>query len=719
MFNSWVPLIPVRWFSVPALLLTAGLLYSQDLAKLARAYRNNPSPLTQAAVMDYANTHADSRGALALLVLGTKETEEKQFDLALPHLISAAQRLPLISDYLAFFSATARFETETYGEVERLLKPVWERSPASPLVAKSVFLLAHAYLKEGQPRKALALVELHLAALNKPEAELLLARAYAAAGDAAGERGHYARLLTEFPSSPEAAEAADDPARLAGLAPMARLNRAVRLLDRDSGTLAIRELELAIPNLTGAMLDRARLKLGVARYFARSYAPAYEWLRSLNLPGGETDAERLFYMVRCARRLDRAQDVQKALEQLAAAHPQSRWRLQALLAAGDYQGCSTSFPADPQAADCHWRLAWAAYRAQRPDAKDLFLNLVSRSPGSEKVSNALYFLARIAESANDPASARTYYQEINSAYPNFFYATLARERLKSVAIARAPASPATTAFLRSIAFPVHARVDFEPSAIMRQRSERARLLASAGLDDLAENELRYAARSDGKPESVAMELAELATARDAPDMGIRYIKQLIPNYLRLPLDSTPGKFWKLAFPLPYRASLEQYSREHNLDPFIVAALIRQESEFNPRIVSHANAYGLTQLLPSTARELARKLKMSMTANDILFTPDFNLRIGTYFLRSLLDRLGGKWEATLASYNAGPTRVAQWLAGSNFREPAEFVETIPFDETRNYVQSVLRNADLYRRLYGPRPGALASTDGDIGRSSALP
>ena len=713
MFNSWVRRIPVRWFSVPTLLIATGLLYSQvysqDLATLARAYRTNPSPQNRSAVEDFASTHADSSGALALLVLGTKEAVD---------LTSATKRLSLISDYPAFFSATARFDAEQYGEVERLLKPVWERSPASPLLAKSVSLLANAYVKQGQPRKALALVQLHLASLSKPAAELLLAKASGAAGDAAAERGHYERLLTEFPSSPEAAEAADDPARLAGLSPMSHLNRAVRLLDRESGTLAIRDLELAIPSLTGAMLDRARLKLGVARYFARSYGPAYDWLRSLNL-AGEGDAERLYYMVRCARRLDHAQDVQKSLEQLAAAHAQSRWCLQALVAAGDFQGCSTSFPADPQAADCHWRVAWAAYRAQRPEARDLFLNLVNRSPASDKVPSALYFLARIAESASDPATARAYYEEINSGYPNFFYATLARERLKSTGIVRAMASTATTAFLRSVAFPVRARVDFTLSAVARQRSERARLLASAGLDDLAENELRFGARTEGQPEAMALELAELAAAREAPDVGIRYIKQLIPNYLRLPLDSTPGKFWKLAFPLPYRAALEQHSRESNLDPFMVAALIRQESEFNPRIVSHANAYGLTQLLPSTARELARKLKMPMTANDILFTPDFNLRIGTYFLRSLLDRLGGRWEATLASYNAGPARVAQWLAGASFREPAEFVETIPFDETRNYVQSVLRNADLYRRLYGPSPGALASTDGDIGRSTALP
>jgi soluble lytic murein transglycosylase len=85
--------------------------------------------------------------------------------------------------------------------------------------------------------------------------------------------------------------------------------------------------------------------------------------------------------------------------------------------------------------------------------------------------------------------------------------------------------------------------------------------------------------------------------------------------------------------------------------------------------------------------------------NMLFQPDTNLRMGTYYLRSLLDSLQGQWEQALASYNAGKRHVTSWLTWNQFREPAEFVETIPFNETRNYVQSVLRNADVYRRLYG--------------------
>ena len=121
--QSWVPPIPARWYKTPALLLAASLLQSQDLAPLARAYRNQPSVQTRSAVLDYANARQDASGALALLVLGSKEAEEKQFDVALSHLSAAAKRLPALADYPAFFSATARYETENYNQVERASSP--------------------------------------------------------------------------------------------------------------------------------------------------------------------------------------------------------------------------------------------------------------------------------------------------------------------------------------------------------------------------------------------------------------------------------------------------------------------------------------------------------------------------------------------------------------------------------------------------------------------
>ena len=395
---------------------------------------------------------------------------------------------------------------------------------------------------------------------------------------------------------------------------------------------------------------------------------------------------------------------------------QSHWRLEALISVGNYYAahdqpetaqplyrtCFESFPGDPQSAACHWKVAWFTYLHDPAQAEPMLREHLARYPASDQVSPALYYLGRIAESKSDWGAARVYYDTINNAYPNYYYAILARERLETPSIASATASAATTQFLTGVQFVNrHVPESFDATPVTKQRIDRAHLLDVAGLDDWAEGELRFGAKADGQPQIMALELAELATERDAPDQGIRYIKHYAPGYLSLSLDSAPEKFWRLAFPLPYRKSLEEYCRAQMLDPYLMAALIRQESEFNPNAVSPANARGLAQVLPSTGRQLSRKLKIPRYRTAMLFTPDTNLKLGTYYLKQLSDELQGKWEAALASYNAGKSHVTAWMASANYREPAEFVESIPFNETRVYVQSVLRNAEVYRKLYGQK------------------
>jgi len=227
------------------------------------------------------------------------------------------------------------------------------------------------------------------------------------------------------------------------------------------------------------------------------------------------------------------------------------------------------------------------------------------------------------------------------------------------------------------------------------RIARSRTLRAAGLTDLADEELRFGARTDGQAALLAI---EGAAAAEAPYQGMRMMKALAPDYLNLRLTEAPHRYWELLFPLPFRAELTADARRRGLDPFLVAGLVRQESEFNPEAVSRARAYGLTQVQPGTGRQFARSAGVLRVNTRVLTQPAANLKIGTAILRSMLDHNGGNLEQTLASYNAGPNRVAEWLTWYTYREPAEFVESIPYSETREYVQAVLRNAEMYRRLY---------------------
>src|SRR5262249_21034546 len=203
---------------------------------------------------------------------------------------------------------------------------------------------------------------------------------------------------------------------------------------------------------------------------------------------------------------------------------------------------------------------------------------------------------RMAENKKDFRTARAYYDKISERYPGYYYGVLAKERLTQPALVRAAAAESAIAFLKSVDFPTPSAPEtYEPTAATLRRIERYRLLTAAGLNRLAEAELRFGAKNDAQPNLLAMELARAA---EAPHQGLRCMKSMVSDYLSIPPAAAPGRFWELLFPLPFRRDLVRQSSSADIDPHMVAGLVRQESEFNPKVTSPKNAYGLTQLVPA-------------------------------------------------------------------------------------------------------------------------
>lgn len=683
---------------------------------LVRATRVHSRRLLLAAIVLCAGAATDP---LADLKSGAAALDARRYNAAIATLAPLPKRIPKLADYAAWMLAEAQFESQNYAAVEKSLQPVWTQKPPSPLFARAVILEARAFGENGQTQQAVDLLRAHYSSLAQPEGDLAMATAFESAGDRVSAAVYFQRVYYGYPVSAEAAQAEAEIGKLheqLGAAyppamPDAMLGRAFKLLDAGAYARAKRELESILPDLGGAARDLARVRIGVADYDLKQTLAAQKYLESLEISSPEPDAERLYYVVQCARRLNNHEQVHAVLDRLAREYPHSKWRLEALVSDGNfhlienslddyepqYRACYESFPQEPQAASCHWKIVWAHYLRRRADAADLLRAHLRLFPASEDTPGALYFLGRLAEDARDPGAARAYYEEIARQYPNYYYTVLARERMKQVSAAP---SAQVIEFLRGIAFPprVHT-LDFVPNAAAQARLDRARMLTLAGLDDWADTELRFAAQTEDQPQVMAMELATLASRRGEADHAMRLIKHYASSYLMLPLDSAPADFWKLAFPLPYRGELEKFAKQNGLDPFLVAALIRQESEFNPKAVSPANARGLMQIEPRTGRELSRKLKLRPYSVARLFQPAVSLEFGSFYFKSMMDSLGGRFEAALAAYNAGLSRARSWSSWGEFREPAEFIETVPFSQTRNYIQTVLRNADVYRRLYG--------------------
>jgi soluble lytic murein transglycosylase len=223
---------------------------------------------------------------------------------------------------------------------------------------------------------------------------------------------------------------------------------------------------------------------------------------------------------------------------------------------------------------------------------------------------------------------------------------------------------------------------------------KARLVANAGLNDYIAQEI--AADPDSDSWSALAE-AQLYASFGESFRAMRALKRALPYAMSAPINSIPLAYWRILFPRTWWDTIQTESAKNGLDPYLVASLIRQESEFNPSVISYANAYGLMQLLPSVGKSMSREEGMTHFETFQLLDPLTNIRLGTRYLRKMLDKFGGVQEYALAAYNAGDERVADWQAAGPYHGMDEFVESIPFTQTRDYVQGILRNEDIYRSI----------------------
>ncbi len=716
MQRRWGKTILDRWYKTPGsrlaaavLFLTAPLFAAGDLASVVRAYRQAPTPARKAAVQSYAVTHPKETAA-ANLALGVAAFEQKDYAAAIANL--KRSNMPEIADYTAYYEAAARLESKSAADLAKDLAPTHATEIRSPLAGNAWVLEARALGAGG-----VGVLREHYADLPQPDGDLALADAYQAAGDLPHAADFYQRVFYQYISGDAAARAA---AALLSLKetmgssypmplPQQTLRRADLLLTARQYAAARSEYESLLDQLVGVERDQARVRIGAADLAAGKPGPAAAYLRGLDLKESEADAERHYYLEEAARRMNDDAAMTAAVQHLGKKYPKSPWRLKGIVGAANhflaanrpddylplYKAAYEDFPGDGQAGLYHWKVAFQAYLRDRHNAVDLLREQLRNYPYHATAGAALYFLGRHAEQKREPAAARAIYERLARAFPNQFYAILARDRLQQPELAGAGASEETSRFLAELKLPEPKPVPTEPTRPTSLRIERSRLLRSAGLNDLADAELRFGARTDGQSQLLGM---EMAAAADSPYLALRVMKSLGGDYLTLPVEQAPRKFWEMLFPLPWRSDVETNARQRGIDPFLMAGLIRQESEFNPEAVSGAKAYGLMQVRPVTGREVARQAGVPRLTARMLVQPAVNLKIGSFVLRGMLDANGGKPEETLAAYNAGPGRLAEWKRWGTYREPAEFIESIPFTETRDYVQAVLRNAEMYRRLY---------------------
>jgi len=697
-----------------------------ELRAVSRPFVESATPPRRRELEQFAARHpAHQAGALAYLALGYSAIEEKRFAEAATYLKSGRAIRSQVADYLDYFLASSLQSTGRHREALEVLDGFEQRYPSSSLGGRAVLARAESWIATGQASSAAALLKSRLGALKAPEAEVLLGRACEAAGDPSAAAEAYRHAYYLYPNSDEADDAEQALNRLArrpgkvippASIEMRRLRAELLQSARQYRRAADAYRELAAAT-GGVERERALVAAAAATFQAGMTSRAYTTLAALRVSDAAADAQRLYYLGECQRRMSRGEAYLGTVRRLGELYPNSPWHEEALFSAGNYYLLKRSpddyaryyrmlyerFPAGKYAALAHWRVAWKNHRAgEYETARRLFQEQVTRYPDNPLASGALYWLGRLAEKRS-PALAQAYWRETARHFPQYFYGTLARQRLGGALTAPDPPPPPEVAAVLAAVPEYHPTLLKAPRpADFDEHRRKVQALELTGLLDLAVLELRHSTDDPAHSQYLMLELARLERDRGRFRTAIEHIRRVYPNYFAFPFDELDRKTWELLFPLPWWSTVQANALGAGLDPYLVMALIRQESAFNPWAISSARAYGLMQLLPATARQLSPRAGTKRRPNtSILFDPVTNIQLGTRYLTDMLAHFGGRLEPALAGYNAGPERVDLWLAAENGDDPAQFVESIPFTETREYVQAVVRNAAIYRRLYASK------------------
>jgi soluble lytic murein transglycosylase len=248
-------------------------------------------------------------------------------------------------------------------------------------------------------------------------------------------------------------------------------------------------------------------------------------------------------------------------------------------------------------------------------------------------------------------------------------------------------------------------------------ADLVRALLTAKMYDEAADELRYAQAIWGDLGTVEATFAWTYRQQGQAETGSRQfsfyrgsmnaMKRAYPQYLTAGGEKLPREILRIIYPIAYWDLIQKYSAQNGLDPYVVAALMCQESTFVANIRSPAKAVGLMQLEAATARQYARRLGIPYSSS-VLTTPELSIRIGTAYLADQVREFGQMY-LVLAAYNAGEGRVRRWAPARPGLSQEEFIDDIPFSETQGYVRRILAMAEDYRRLYGPDSGL---TDDDV-------
>ncbi len=517
------------------------------------------------------------------------------------------------------------------------------------------------------------------------------------------------RLWVDFPDQLESAGAEEELRRI-GFPPTpdAWMERGRTLYQKGMyGDAAQAFEQVAAEVSSGPMHQEALLKLGASHCQLRRWSTGRDvlerLLRQRPLPP-EIAAQALAWIAKAAIRMNDEKALfaaDRRFLQLAADRSERAGILflqgvyyedqdQEAKALTRYRKAFQVAPQDPQAQEAIWRVGWIHYRAGRwAAAVQEFDRSLEQYPFGNFAGQVRYWKSRALQRAGKTPQAREEYARLAGRYRHTYYGQLAEDRLAEMrGVARTaeleePDEPAEPSFP-------------SPGFSNAPHYRRAAELTTLGLRDEAARELAWLAERHRDQASLLLVLQDLYRLGRYHEV-LRHLRAHFWAALEQGDLKFPPVFWEMAYPLTFLDRIRQAADGHPVNPLLVAAVAREESSFNPNAVSRVGALGLLQVMPETGIWVADQIGIPSFTPRLLMDPEINLRIGSWYLAHLSRQCGGDVICVAASYNAGPDAVDRWRRDFGNRPPDEFVERIPFAETRFFVKRVTASYREYERI----------------------
>lgn len=546
------------------------------------------------------------------------------------------------------------------------------------------------------------------------------ARAYLRLGRAADRAGNRALALSaltkvyyEHALAPEAEEATEALTRLLPGRPgptpetaALELGRAERLYGARRFADARRSFDLVRPFVSGADADRVALRLAQCDLGLRRGAAARGQLRAYIDSGGLSPIEAQFSYLGALRDVGRHDEYRALAWAFAdgnAVHPLAESALNDLathhILADDDAGAARVFlemyrryPTGAFADRAAWKAGWWAYKSgDFAETIRIFESAAVALRRADYRPAWLYWAARAHARLGHADPAQAGFRRVVADYRNSYYGRAATRAAE--ALAAAEGAP-----MAGVVLPARfERPAQTPAAPVYASAPLVQALLASGMYDDAIAHLRREQRERGTSPVLEATMAYALNRQGQLRPAITAMRRAYPQFMAAGGEALPVEILKVIFPIDHRDLIERRAADHGLDPYLMLALVAQESTFQADVRSAANAWGLMQIVPDTGRRYAQKLQIRPFRTARLTEPEVNVRIGMAYFADLLKQFSAA-PAALAGYNAGEHRVVRWIAERPKVEWDEFIDDIPFPETQNYVKRILGTAEDYRILY---------------------